>query len=199
MYRPQPKTSFVYLARPPQLFFFDEFITPLDHSVFELTKVIDGDSLEAVGARCFDIVRPVEYVTDLSQFGVEDFFMFPFEVLKSRKGDCEDQANLLTSLLTGCGVTGAATVYGIVRVNEKEYAHAWTEVGGVFIESTLDEYKPMERPAYYLPEMAVAWGYSYPVGYGVGWMVNNSPPERKLPKLTPEELKKLHDQLKGAQ
>lgn len=195
-YRPQPKTSFAYLARPPQRFFFNEFITPLALSVFEITKEISGDSLEAVGPGCHGALRGMEYVTDLEQFHIEDFFEFPFEMLKNRKGDCEDFANLLTSLLAGCGLE-AATVYGAVSLEEKTYAHAWTEVGQTFIEATDPEYRPkLGRPDFYHPEMAITWGYDYPVGYGVSW-IGNPNSTRRYPKLTPEELKRLHEKLRG--
>ncbi len=195
-YRPQPKTSFVYLARPPQLFFFDEFITPLNLAVFEITKGIAGDTLEAVGAGCYGALRGMEYVTDLEQFHVEDFFEFPFEMLKNRKGDCEDFANLLTSLLTGCGLANAATLYGAVTLEDRTYAHAWCEVGPVFIEASDPEYRPLaNRPAFYLPEVSVAWGYYASLGYAVSWL-GNPEHKRRYPKLSPEELKKLHEQLR---
>ena len=195
-YRPQPKTSFAYLARPPQRFFFNEFITPLNLSVFEITREIAGDSLEAVGPRCYESLRGMEYVTDLEQFKVDDFFEMPFEMLKNRKGDCEDFANLLTSLLTGCGLN-ATTVYGAVILEERTYAHAWTEIGPAFIEATDPEYRVLaSRPDFYRPEMAIAWGYSYPVGYAVGWVGGNPDDKRKLPKLPPEELRKLHEKLR---
>lgn len=196
-YRPQPKTSFVYPGRPPQLFFFDEFITPVSLSVFQITREIPGSTLEEVGPRCYGVVMGMEYVTDWEQFHVEDFFQLPFEMLKNRKGDCEDYSNLLTSLLTGCGLPNATTVYGTVALEDRVYAHSWCEVGRVFIEPTDPEYRPLEeRPGFYAPEIAVAWGYSYPVGYAVSWQAMNSEPKRKHPKLTPEELKKLHEALR---
>lgn len=197
-YRPQPKTSFAYMARPPQRFFFNEFITPLALSVFEITKGVTGDTLEAVGPGCYGALHGMEYVTDLEQFQVEDFFELPFEMLKNRKGDCEDFANLLTSLLTGCGLSNAVTVYGAVSLEDRTYAHAWCEVGQTFIEATEPEYRPKPaRPDFYYPEMAIAWGYSAPLGYAVGW-VGNPEQKRRYPKLSPEELKRLHEKLREA-
>jgi len=211
-YRPRPRSQFYYEARPGQLFYMSEFITPTAYTIIQIAKKIPGQTLRQVGPPIMEqVMKQIEYVLDSEQFDADEWFMFPFEVLRTKKGDCEDHANLVTSLLVACGVTDATTTYGTVVVNENIYRHAWVEVGDIVIESTLHKWDPKVRPNWYKPEFKVAWGYSYQVGIPTGWgfsvdmeafgyggyEVNsgNNNDRRKPPKLSREELKKLHEKL----
>ena len=198
MVQPQPRFPYYYEAKPGQKFYLEEFITPVHCGIREHAARISGTTLDEVGPGCFKVVAAKEYVLDRDQFGVEEYFQFPWEILKSGKGDCEDQANLLTSLLISCGIQNAMTVYGYVEIDKRRYGHAWTEVGPVFIESTIGEYRPMARPEYYHPEIQIGWLYGMMVSYQpVAWIPGSEEiKKRTLPKLTPEELKELHERLK---
>jgi len=212
-YRPMPKSQFYYEARPGQLFYLAEFLTPTSYPVIQIAKEIPGQTLETVGPAIWSrVMSKIKYVLDREQFNADEWFMFPFELLKSMKGDCEDSANLAASLLIACGVTDAAVVYGTVVVDEGVYKHAWVEVGDTLIEATLPRWDPKRRPPYYQPEWKVAWGFSYQVGmpkgykFGVDMSVfgfafgmnsneNEKPQKTGVPKLDPEALKRLHEKL----
>ena len=62
-----------------------------------------------------------------------EYWYFPGEVLSQAKptGDCDDSANLLTSMLRGAGFN-AYTVVGSYH----GFGHAWTELDGEILETT---------------------------------------------------------------
>lgn len=71
--------------------------------------------------------------------------MTPSETLRGA-GDCEDCANLLTSLLIAAGVP-AYTVLG----NYQGYGHAWCEHRGQLMETTYTSARPVPEPQDYCP------------------------------------------------
>ncbi|MDP6627693.1 MAG: transglutaminase-like cysteine peptidase [Methanopyri archaeon] len=68
----------------------------------------------------------ITYVSDLDNFGKRDYWQYPRETLASGKGDCEDMALLLASLLMEAGIKGVRVVVG----NYEHEPHAWVEVRG---------------------------------------------------------------------
>ena len=48
------------------------------------------------------------------------------EVLRSKAGDCNEHATLLTALLRAAGIPGRLCI-GLVYTRDKFYYHAWTE------------------------------------------------------------------------
>jgi hypothetical protein len=202
--RPEPRCMYYYKARPGQEFFLDEFLTPVAKEVKRITDTVKGETLAEVGAKMFEPVKEINYVTDQEGKGVPEYFKYPVETLKDGTGDCEDQAYLLASLLTGTGVQNVTVMFGTVEVEGKSFGHAWVEAEGKFIESTYPEYKPLDqRPDFYHPEIAVSWGYSYPMGAPLGWQVAleiaagpfGQEVTRVLPQPSPEDLEKLHKKL----
>lgn len=77
--------------------------------------------------RAMDYVnRRITYVSDLDNFGKRDYWQYPRETLASGKGDCEDMALLLASLLMEAEIKGVRVVVG----NYEHEPHAWVEVRG---------------------------------------------------------------------
>lgn len=89
--------------------------------------------------RVLDWIRShITYTSDHDQFGMREYFALPSETLASRKGDCEDFANLSVSLLLSAFPPDSVRVcYGV----SGQYNHAWCEVlvDGVwlFIDGTI--------------------------------------------------------------
>jgi transglutaminase-like putative cysteine protease len=72
------------------------------------------------------VCRRISYRSDDGEF-----WFFPGESLARGAGDCDDSANLLTSLLRSTGFN-AYTVVGSYR----GFGHAWTELDGQILETT---------------------------------------------------------------
>jgi hypothetical protein len=91
------------------------------------------------------VAKGVEYVTDKKSFGLEDFWLFPEETLVLHKGDCEDTAFLLASLLLASGISEhcVRVILGKVSSPDGLFGHAWVVYQGesgqwCLLESTLD-------------------------------------------------------------
>ena len=91
------------------------------------------------------VARSVEYVADKQSCGLEDFWFFPEETLMLHRGDCEDSAFLLATLLLASGVSEhcVRVALGSVASPDGSYGHAWVvyqnEAGAwCLLESTLD-------------------------------------------------------------
>ncbi len=100
------------------------------------------------------VAASVQYVTDKSSFGLEDFWLFPEETLVLHKGDCEDSSFLLATLLLASGISEhcVRVVLGSVSTPDGSYGHAWVvyqnESGRwCLLESTLDAVPPDLTPA----------------------------------------------------
>jgi predicted transglutaminase-like cysteine proteinase len=100
------------------------------------------------------VAKSVQYITDKTCFGLEDFWLFPEETLVLHKGDCEDSAFLLGALLLASGVSDQCVrvVLGRVVSPEGTYGHAWvvyqSESGQwCLLESTLDSVPTRLTPA----------------------------------------------------
>lgn len=86
--------------------------------------------------------RNIEYVNDYDSHGIDEFWQLGRETLESHKGDCEDLAILLCSLLRADGWS-AEDVYVVVGQNEARDYHAWVKIkipliGWYNIEPQLD-------------------------------------------------------------
>ncbi|VVB70386.1 Transglutaminase-like superfamily protein [uncultured archaeon] len=91
------------------------------------------------------VAKSVKYVTDKASLGLEDFWLFPEETLVLQKGDCEDTAFLLATLLLASGISEhcVRVVLGKVSGPDGIYGHAWVVYQGesgpwCLLESTLD-------------------------------------------------------------
>ncbi len=100
------------------------------------------------------VARIIEYLPDKNAYGLEDFWLFPEETLLLRKGDCEDSAFLLTTLLLASGISEhvVRVVLGQVVSADSIYGHAWVvyqNEQGIWclLESTLDSVPDRLVPA----------------------------------------------------
>lgn len=91
------------------------------------------------------VARSIQYVTDKSSFGLDDFWLFPEETLVLHKGDCEDSSFLLATLLLASGISEhcVRVVLGSISTPDGSFGHAWVvyqdESGRwCLLESTLD-------------------------------------------------------------
>jgi len=166
--RPEPQVAYYYEGRPGQKFFLNEFITPVSYPVWNIARRIKGRTLSQIGKEIWDkVFKKMKYVLDHEQFKVKEYFLFPFELLKRKQGDCEELANTCTSFLVACGIN-AQTVYGAVEVKGRRYKHAWTEADGMIIETTnLRRFSAFPPPPEYEGEYFIPWGYGAYKGVGV--------------------------------
>jgi predicted transglutaminase-like cysteine proteinase len=100
------------------------------------------------------VASSIQYVTDKSTFGLDDFWLFPEETLVLRKGDCEDSSFLLATLLLASGISEhcVRVVLGSVSTPDGSFGHAWVvyqnESGRwCLLESTLDTIPEKLTPA----------------------------------------------------
>lgn len=155
----QKNTSLLYKRRvfenfdAPVLTDLREWITPGDRE--QIRSILKEMKLPAVRTPGnFDkrarivwswVVDHIRYVCDPEEQKLQDYWQFPAETLAVRKGDCEDCAFLLASLLLGSGISSycVRVAIGTVDIQNKpsEY-HAWVmykdETGRwCLLESTL--------------------------------------------------------------
>lgn len=76
-------------------------------------KIIRKKTMDSIARSCLIyVINNVKYVGDKIQTGATEYWQFPFETLKSRKGDCEDGAILLANMMLRSGIP-----YWRVRLN----------------------------------------------------------------------------------
>ena len=110
--------------------------------------------------RCF--LKKCHYVSDLKQFGVDDYWMPPEQFEKRRQGDCEDFALWVWRQLIAMGKKDPRFVTGILQPNHR--GHAWITFRegcrGFLIEATtprLSGRLPRLQATRYVPVISVAW------------------------------------------
>ena len=93
----------------------DPYVRGIAEYIQKITK--DNSSLER--ANCaLKFVQSFSYAYDDDQFGCRNYAMYPFEMLWTKKGDCEDHAILYASIMKAMG-------YDVILlyVNTPESAH----------------------------------------------------------------------------
>lgn len=102
------------------------------------------------------VAKSIDYVTDMSNFGLDDIWLFPEETLLLGKGDCEDTSFLLASLLLASGISEQCVRVVIGKVAcpapAETYGHAWVvyqcESGQwCLLETTLESAPSLLVPA----------------------------------------------------
>lgn len=81
---------------------FDHILT---QPIYTITDTSDLHSVkEALTKVNLMVNQQIEYKYDIDLYGIDDYWASPTEVLKSRKGDCEDYAFLKREILIGMGI-----------------------------------------------------------------------------------------------
>jgi len=106
-----PKATIIYEARSiPNVGTY-----PLDVRAFfvnprceELQKIVrhwrnDKQDKQALAAQLW-VAFNIKYISDKEEFGLEEFWSYPSELLKTGKGDCDDGAILIANLMIACGI-----------------------------------------------------------------------------------------------
>ena len=119
-----------------------QFITPDDPMIRSIVQAF------TTVKDIFDFVSSLKYVKER-----KEHWQLPRETLIRGAGDCEDLANLLTSLLRA---TGAPARSVIVRLPGSWY-HVVTELEGVFLDPTahITSYIPPGEPIMLFDERRV--------------------------------------------
>lgn len=114
-----------------------EFVTPEDPAVLAVCSQVGQDAWQL-----FDFVcREISYRSDIGEF-----WQLPFETLARQRGDCDDSAILLTSLLRA----GRMSAYAVLG-DYQGYGHAWCEHRGQLMETTFTSARPVPDPQDYTP------------------------------------------------
>lgn len=123
----RPKNnSYKYSARPP---LDGDKNTSVDPRIFfnhndSVIPIVRGDSPDEIANNALlHVIDKVTYTTDPTQFKKNEAWLFPFETLKLRKGDCEDGAILLANIMIKSGIP-----YWRVRLNAGDVqggGHCW--------------------------------------------------------------------------
>jgi len=124
----------VSVRYPGQWHDIREFIQPNNPDVMAIYSQYGPDPWILYNFVC----RNIDYRRD-----VAEFWQTPSETLRGY-GDCEDSANLLTSLLR-CGGINAYTVLG----GYQGYGHAWTAQNSFMYETTYTSARPITDPEDY--------------------------------------------------
>ena len=90
---------------------------------------------------CLDwVCQNISYRRDIGEF-----WQTPSETLSKGQGDCEDSANLLTSLIRAGGAPNCYVALGSLG----GYGHAWCEHNGQILETTYTSARPVANPEDY--------------------------------------------------
>jgi len=82
------------------------FITPYDYELESLrTEFVQYMEDDKNAVECLKwVIDNITYTSDKSQFGIPEEWLFAYETLKTRKGDCDDGAILLANLMVVSGI-----------------------------------------------------------------------------------------------
>lgn len=97
------------------------FFTNINQS--HIPRISGGSNDEKAMNALKTVINMIDYVSDQSQFKRPETWLFPFETMQTRKGDCEDGAILLANMMLKAGIP-----YWRVRLNAGEVkggGHAW--------------------------------------------------------------------------
>jgi hypothetical protein len=121
------KSDIKYSARPAFGSLTNQEVDPRifwvnDPSLPNLWKGNDDDTALA----CQEyVINKVTYTSDMSQFKDAEVWLFPFETLAIKKGDCEDGAILMANLMINAGIP-----YWRIRLNAGDVKVAPTAPSG---------------------------------------------------------------------
>jgi len=89
------------------------FLNPKDNSVPFLTEDSSDNTNDQRAYKCLQWVhKNIKYTDEMTQFKEKEEWLFPFETMSLRKGDCEDGAILLANMMLKAGIP-----YWRIRLN----------------------------------------------------------------------------------
>lgn len=102
------------------------FVNPDSDELQKIVKKFKGtDDQKALKSQKW-VIKNIKYVSDKKQTGLPEYWFFPFETLKTRKGDCDDGAILMANLMLASGIP-----YWKIRINAGwVYDHNGDRLGG---------------------------------------------------------------------
>jgi len=80
------------------------FTNNLAYELQKIDSTIGGSDDEKALSCLKWVIENITYQSDFSLFGLDEFWCFPYEVLLTRRGDCDDGAILLANLMRACGI-----------------------------------------------------------------------------------------------
>jgi len=108
-----------------------------DKEILEAVQLIVGDDRNAVSVTRKMVQWVYRHVEKKPVLSIPS----ALEVLRTRAGDCNEHATLLTALLRAAGIPARLSI-GLVYTRDKFYYHAWTEAylgEWVSMDATLDQ------------------------------------------------------------
>jgi len=67
--------------------------------------LIKGDTDDEKALNCLIwVIKNITYTPDKKEYGMDEYWAFPYQTLKRKKGDCEDGAILLANLMIKSGI-----------------------------------------------------------------------------------------------
>ena len=109
------------------------FFTLNDENLHNITKSLRTanmtDNQKALACLKW-VIQNVSYITDQKQYGVSEYWDFPFETLKTMKNDCESQSILLANLMLISGIPNwkirIVAGYVFEPISKRQVGHAYT-------------------------------------------------------------------------
>lgn len=99
------------------------------------------------------VIDNINYVSDKSEFGLNEFWCYPSETLHVRKGDCDDQAILLANLMEASEIPNWKTRLTAGEVEEGGHAYVTYYCGENDQWVALDcTYYPTKKPINQRPD-----------------------------------------------
>lgn len=157
------------VSSPSEYDYVKNFITLNDSTMIELASMLKGIANESgmssheLLSLTLSFVQTIPYSTDAANYGVDEYWAYPVEVLYHDAGDCEDKSFLYATLVEEMGFDAVILIYSdhvAVGVND-------TGVTGTYYLHDGVKY-------YYCETTEVGWqiGDRLPAGYNSAYVVD---------------------------
>ena len=106
-YKPERKT--VNIFHPTRSIITKDFLVETDPRIFfvndnTIPKITGKDNDEKAKKSLDYVKKNIKYKTDIQLFKEDEQWLFPFETLALKKGDCEDGAILMANIMKKSGI-----------------------------------------------------------------------------------------------
>ena len=100
------------------------FITENDNSIPTVEGITDDD--KALKGLSY-VYKNITYIPDKTEYKLNEYWAYPYQTLKHKKGDCEDGAILLYNILLKSGIPywKLRLTAGFVKLNGSKVGHAY--------------------------------------------------------------------------